>query len=150
MGLPELIRYETESGGKDIDRYRNHFEGLYCNQPIITFDGIVVRFRKTDFDHCFFESSRRRIKNKDQFSDLRSERIDWIKYALESRDSDLFEGWDNTRKRYDSSRRVCLVQGNYIVVIRLTGKSKAQFVTAYVADSAYTLLKIKQSPVWVA
>lgn len=39
-----------------------------------TFDGIAVRFRKRDFDHCFFESSRR-DGGKVDFEHLPPERL---------------------------------------------------------------------------
>ena len=60
-----LVQYGTEA------EYRRHFEQVYCKEPIKTFDGITVRFHKSMFDHCFFESSRRDT-NKDTFSCLRS------------------------------------------------------------------------------
>mgnify|MGYP006971726858 CR=1 FL=1 len=53
------------------------------------------------------------------------------------------------KKRYARSRRVAVVVGDYVVVIRLSNYQKAQFVTAYVADSPSTLAKIKGSPKWV-
>jgi hypothetical protein len=69
------------------------------------------------------------------FSTKRAERIDWIKAALEDPHSERYEGWDKQRKRYDPSRRVTLVMGNYVVVIALKGQQRADFVTAYVADT---------------
>lgn len=141
MAYPPLVQYETEQ------EYRSHFERVYCCGPLQCFDGIAVRFRKNDFDHCFFESSNR-DGVKDQFSTLRAERIDWIKAALQDGQADLFVGWDRTKRRYDHGRRVTLVMGNYVVVIRLTGKLKARFVTAFVADSQRTLDRIKRSPKW--
>jgi len=50
MSYPPLLSYQT------IGEYRAHFERVYCQGPIVTFDGIAVRFRKEDFDHAFFES----------------------------------------------------------------------------------------------
>lgn len=111
------------------------------------FDGIAVRFRKRDFDHCFFESSKR-DGVKDQFSNVRAERIDWIKATLQDDQADLFVGWDGRRKRYDHGRRVALVMEDYVVVIRLTGRRAARFVTAFVADSRRSLERIKASPRW--
>src|SRR6266849_4999336 len=93
---------------------RAHFEAVYCQGPILTFDGIEVRFRNSDFDHCFFESSNR-DGNKDTFSQPRSQRIDWIRAALEDDQADLYQGWDKNRKRYDPNRRVCVVEQNYVV-----------------------------------
>lgn len=141
MAYPPLVQYQT------IDEYRAHYERVYCREPITTFDGIDVRFRKNRFGHCFYESSRRN-QVKDKFSIQRAERIDWIKTALQDPDAELYVGWDGTRKRYDRNHRVTLVVGNYVVVIRLSGTKKAQFVTAYVADSPSTLQKIKGNPKW--
>jgi len=128
VSYPPLVKYRTEA------EYRLHFEQVYCRGSIKTFDGILVRFRKSIFDHCFFESSRR-DKNKDTFSIKRAERIDWIKRALRDPDSERYMGWDKKRKRYNRSRRVTIVMGNYVVVIKLTGTGKADFVTAFLADT---------------
>ena len=141
MTYPPLVKYKTKA------EYVAHYEKVYCTGAIITFDKIVVRFRKSRFSHCFYESTRRN-KIKDQFSRLRAERIDWIKATLEDPNADLYIGWDGKKKRYDRSHRVALVVGDYVVVIRLTGKQSAEFVTAYVADSQSTLAKIKRSPKW--
>src|SRR6185503_19188066 len=124
---------------------RTHFEAAYCQGVILTFDGIEVRFRRSDFDHCFFESTNR-DGIKDRFSQPRSERIDWIRAALEDDQANLYQGWDNVRKRVDPSRRVCVVETNYIVVIALTDATKANFRTAFVADSGRTLQMICNSP----
>ena len=81
MQYPPLVKYET------ITEYRLHFNRVYCQTPIITFDGIQVRFRKNRFDHCFFKSTQR-DQVKDQFSILIAERIDWIKIALQDSAAD--------------------------------------------------------------
>lgn len=142
MAYPPLVCYRT------VDEYRVHFERVYCQGPITTFDGIAVRFRKTLFEHCFYESAGRN-RVKDAFSTLRAERIDWIKAGLQDPNAELHVGWDKNRRRHDANHRVALVVGNYVVVIRLTGRQTAQFVTAYVADTPRTLEKIKGSPRWV-
>jgi len=147
MPYPPLINYRTET------EYRLHFEQVYCKGPIETFDGILVRFRKNMFNHCFFESSNR-DENKDVFSRKRAERIDWIKTALLDRKSERYLGWDKKRKSYSKNRRVTIVMGNYVVVIQLTGKYKANFVTAYMADTKgsngnfSTIEKIRRGPKW--
>lgn len=134
--------------------YRRHYENVYCRGPIRTFDGIAVRFRKRDFNHCFFESTRR-DGSKNVFSRKRAERMDWIKTALQDPNSERYQGWDRVRKRYDKTRRVVVVMGNYVVVIALTGSKTADFVTAYVADTPgrpgqpSTIDKIRSSPKWV-
>ncbi len=127
--------------------YRARFEALYCAGTMATFDGIAVRFRKSDFDHCFFESSQRN-RIKDTFSALRAERLGWIAVALQDATADRFQGWDRDSKTYDKTRRVTLVCGNFVVVIAITGVATARFVTAYVADSPNTLAKLKTSPKW--
>lgn len=131
----------------DAAAYRARFEAIYCAGVVTTFDGITVRFRKSDFDHCFFESSRRN-RIKDTFSPLRAERLEWIAVALQDAAADRFQGWDRNSKTYGKTRRVTLVCGNYVVVIALTGAKSARFVTAYVADTPRTLSKLKTSPKW--
>ena len=74
--------------------------------------------------------------------------MDWIKAALQDSNSDRYIGWDNRRKRYITSRRVAVVMKNYVVIIGLTGVKKADFVTAFVANTKRTLQKIKNSPSW--
>lgn len=139
MSYPPLVNYQSAV------QYKTHFENVYCRKPITTFDGIQVRFRKKDFNHCFFESARLR---DDTFSKERAVRIDWIKTALQDPMSERYLGWNKKRKRYEKNRRVVLVQKNYVVVISLKTESMADFVTAYVADSEYTIMKIKSSPKW--
>jgi len=146
LPYPPLVKYKT------VDEYRTHYEAEYCQGPIATFDSIAVRFRKQRFDHDFFESSKR-DKQKDVFSPIRAERIDWIKRALQDSKAVLCEGWDSKKKRYSKKCRVAVVQGNYVVVIRMTGKGggTADFVTAFVADSPEnpsTIDKILGSPKW--
>lgn len=148
MPYPPLVSYTTEF------EYRAHFERVYCQGAIATFDDIAVRFRKRDFDHCFFESSRR-DGTKDSFSTARAERIDWIQATLQDSNSELYQGWDKKKKSYDRSRRVAVVMGNYVVIIAITGVDKADFVTAYVANTPETvgrpittIDKIRRSPKW--
>ncbi len=142
MSMPPLLSFDNEAA------YRTHFEAIYCKGPIVTFDGITVRFKKTDFDHCCFESNRR-TRQKQYFSLKRAERLDWIQATLKDPGADLRVGWDNTRGRYDRDRRVAVVSGNYIVIIALQDcRSKARFITAYVADTGRTLQLIKTSPRW--
>lgn len=138
---PPLLKLPDESA------YRARFESIYCAGTVMTFDGIAVRFRKRDFDHCFFESSQRN-QIKDTFSPLRAERVEWIAVALQDAAADRFQGWDRVSKIYDKTRRVTLVCGNYVVVIALTGATSARFITAYVADTPSTLAKLKTSPKW--
>ena len=137
MPYPPLVQYKTEL------EYRRHFERVYCRGAIETFDGIQVRFRKTMFDHCFFES----INSKDDtFSQQRAERVDWIKAVLQDDKAELHVGWDNKKKRPAKDRRVAIVVGCYVVIIRIRGK-KADFVTAFLA-SGRSIKLIRKNPVW--
>ncbi|MFZ3046782.1 MAG: hypothetical protein WA151_12780, partial [Desulfatirhabdiaceae bacterium] len=105
MVYQPLVRYKT------VQEYRDHYERIYCQGVIVTFDGISVRFRKEVFDHCFYESTQRNtIKNL--FSSKRAERIDWIKATLQDPNAELYIGWDGKKKRYDRSHRVTLVMGD--------------------------------------
>ena len=141
MTYPPLLALPTEGA------YQRHFEELYCRGPVVTFDGILVRFRKTDFDHCCFESSKR-DSVKDLFSPKRAERLDWIGEALRDPHSDRFVGWDRKTKCHVRNRRVTVVMGGYVVIIALTGTKAARFITAYVADTPASLEKIKAGPRW--
>lgn len=55
----------------------------------------------------------------------------WIKETLQDKTAILKKGWDKKKKKYYQDRRVAIVKGNYVVIIRFTGKLKAKFVTAY-------------------
>jgi len=134
-----LVSYATEA------EYRAHFEATYCQGPVPTFDGYNVRFRKADFDHCFFESSLRN-RVKDTFSLPRAERINWIAETLADASAQLKAGWDRDSRRYRKDRRVALVKGNYVVIIALKGGKLADFVTAYVMDTPESLKKLKALP----
>ena len=124
-----------------------HYNQVYCAGPIPTFDGIMVRFDKRDFLHLFFESSNR-DGNKDTFSTRRAERIDWIKAALQDPKAELFQGYDNKTKVCRPDRRVCVVSGDYVVIIVLTDTKKAKIVTAFVIDDPDVLKSLKASPKW--
>jgi hypothetical protein len=135
---PALVIYATE------DEYREHFRRVYCLGPVMTFDGIAVRFRTGMFDHCFFESIAAR---DDTFSRLRAERIDWIASALQDPSAELFVGWDNKKKRPATNRRVTIVVGDYLTIIQMKGAKDAVFITAFVAGPS-TIAKVRRSPHW--
>ena len=137
-----------------IEDYRLHFHKEYCKGPVQTFDGISVRFRKTVFDHAFFESTKRN-QIKDQFSKERASRMGWIKRVLNDSTAELYVGWNKKNKSYDDKSRVALVVGGYVVIIRFINEINAEFVTAYVANSKpsgiqriSSLAAIRKSPVW--
>lgn len=137
LDYPPLVQYSSEQ------QYRTHFERVYCRGAIATFDGVAVRFRKTQFFHCFFESL---VAKDDTFSQKRAERVDWIKATLQDPTAELRVGWDNQKKRPAKDRRVAIVRGNYVVIIRLRGR-KADFVTAFVAEGR-SIAKIRTNPLW--
>ncbi|MEN8131268.1 MAG: hypothetical protein ABFS45_13955 [Pseudomonadota bacterium] len=138
MAYPPLVHYATEQ------EYRVHFERVYCRGPIQTFDGITVRFRKDQFYHCFFES----VNTKDDtFSPRRAERINWIKAALQDQNAELRLGWDNRKKRPANDRRVAIVVGNYVVIIRIYRRKSAEFITTFVAGQR-TINQIRTNPLW--
>lgn len=137
---PALLELATE------DEYRNHFYAEYCAGPLPTFDGIAVRFRKDNFDHAFFESSSPQSKD-DTFSPDRAKRMDWIKIALMDPGADIRYGYDNKLRQNDNARRVVIVKGNFVVIIRLTSEKQAEFVTCYVATT-WTLEKLRKSKKW--
>lgn len=134
----------------DEAAYRQFYLQTYCNplSPIITFDGIQVKFFPDQFDHAFFESVNRQLADKAQFSTVRAERILWIKDTLEYPTADLRVGWDKKYKSYDKSYRVAVVKHNYVVIIWIKDATNAKFITAYEADKSID--KILGSPVWTA
>lgn len=136
---PDLVEYGSEQD------YQRHFEDVYCRDPIETFDAISVRFQKSQFSHAFFES----IGAPDNtFSKARAKRIDWIKWALQNPGAELYFGWEKKRKRVVTNRRVAIVNGDFVVVIRLIKSDRAVFVTAYVADRG-TIGKIRLNGQWI-
>jgi len=138
LEYPPLLKYKSAA------EYRSYFESNYCQGPIETFDGIKVRFRKRDFNHCFFES----IEEKDDtFSFKRAERVLWIKAALQDPEAELRVGWDNKKKRPAVNRRVAIVMCDWIVVIQMTGQKEAVFKTAFIANER-ALRMIRTNPEW--
>ena len=140
---PALVHYAT------VAEYKRHFERAYCRTSMTTQDGIRVYFKPQKFGHVFYESSQR-DGNKDQFSNVRAERIDWIKATLEHPQAVLFQGWNKDQKCYDPARRVAIAHQDFVVVLEMSlnqaGQLKASFVTCYVADNSIN--KIRTSPLW--
>ncbi|PIR00067.1 MAG: hypothetical protein COV66_08175 [Nitrospinae bacterium CG11_big_fil_rev_8_21_14_0_20_45_15] len=142
MTTPKLIHYNTEQ------EYKKHYERVYCKKPIISFDSIPIVFRKNRFEHAFYESSQRN-NIKDQFSNNRAERIDWIIETLTNPKADLYCGWDKKKRKNDPNCRVSVVYGNYVVIVRLKRTQSGlsgEFVTAYLADNS--IQKIRGNPKW--
>ncbi|MER3125624.1 hypothetical protein ABQG68_09430 [Bacillus pumilus] len=136
-------------GGEQV--YKKIYIEEYCSQKIISYDGYLINFPLSVFEHAFFKSTSRRSQDKAIFCYERAERILWIKKALQDDNLNYYAGWDSKKKRYDHSRRVTLVTpDNYVVVLRITDKlnKRATFVTAYVIDTPNNVQKIKASPIW--
>ena len=90
---PPFLHYKSNQ------EYRKHFELVYCRGPVLTFDGIPVRFRKRDFDHAFFET----VNNKDDtFSVKRAQRMDWIKAALQDPGAERYMGMGQKKEKTQS------------------------------------------------
>jgi hypothetical protein len=147
MTYSELLELATQ------EEYQTLWKSKYCKHPIVTFDGIRVRFRINDFEHAFYESV---LYKDDTFSWKRAQRIKWIEETLQDPTSERFVGWNSAKRKYDYSRRVAIVKESYVVVIGLLekGESEARFITAYVADSfkingkPSTIDKIRSGPQW--
>jgi len=103
----------------DEAAYEKLYLDTYCKSatPIITNDGIQVKFFPERFKHAFYESADRKAADKSQFSSERAERILWIKETLQDPTADLRVGWDKKYKRYDKSYRVAVVKNDYVVII---------------------------------
>lgn len=133
------------------EELREIWRDTYCHKVIKTHDGIRVHFYESNFDHAFYESSKRnqsrnKKKSKDILSSERLSRILWIKDVLEDPTATMYVGFDNKTKRYDRTKRVAVVKGNYVVVIQIYAEGKANFITAYVANNSID--KIEQGPRW--
>jgi len=133
----------------DEAAYRQHFTNTYVRSVVQTHNGIRVHFKAQDFGHAFYESSQRNGV-KDQFSQDRSQRIDWIMHTLTDPTADWYQGWIKAKGIYDASRSVAVASGDFVVVLkfraRRDGVIVANFVTCYYADNS--IGKIRQSPVW--
>ena len=143
LTYPPLIKYQNK-----LDCLK-HFKSKYCNSVIKTHDGYRVIFTENKFNHIFYKRKKRFMHKKTIFSFDKAMRIDWIETALLDKNATLFAGWDRKNKQYDNTRRVCVVQQNYVVVIRFNSKrSIAYFVTSYIADHYAVQLIINNSPLW--
>ncbi len=113
----------------------------YCQDPVSTFDGVLVYCYEDMFDHIFYESTNRQVKDKSILSLNRLEKIYWIKDTLQDGTAILKKGWDKGNKKYFNDRRVSIVKGNYVVIIRFTGLLKAKLVTAYWKEDIENILQ---------
>lgn len=130
------------------DEYRDHYNLVYCKGPIVTFDGIEVRFRKNNFLHlCYVDRSGKKGARSD-FAQERAQRIEWIRDALLDDKTVLYFGWDTWKQRPMLDRRVALVTPhNYVVTIQHTAATTADIVTAFLMD-ADSVTKLKSNKQW--
>ena len=124
----------------DEQDLRSIWKEEYCLKPLVTFDSVKVSFYEDMFDHAFYESANRIAKDKSLLSYNRLEKMYWIKDALQDANAILKQGWDNKEKSYFENRRVAIVKGNYVVILRFTGLLKAKFITAYEKDDISNIL----------
>jgi len=122
------------------EEMRKMWDEEYCQSEIETFDGVMVKFYADMFDHIFYESYSRIEKDKSILSLNRLEKMLWIKDVLRDGSAILKKGWNAKEKEYYEDRRVAIVKGNYVVVIRFTGKLKAKLVTAYEKEDIVNIL----------
>ena len=127
---------------------RQLWSDTYCNDPIITYDGIEVKFYSNMFNHAFFESYNRKEKDKLILSLNRCEKMFWIKDTLEDSSAILKQGWINKTKTYDNNRRVAFVKGNYVVIILIYSVKKARFISAFEINNVDNLKLFLGGPDW--
>ena len=132
------------------EELRQLWKETYCDptNPIFTFDDVQVKFYEDMFDHAFYESDDWKKKDKSILSHNRLEKMFWIKEALEDKDTIRKKGWSRETKSYSDNRRVTLVKGDYMVVIRFTKQNEAKFVTAYQNLNDDNLQLVLESPEW--
>ena len=134
---------------KDENEYRKYYVENYCNNPVKTFDDIMVHFYPNKFDDAFFESEDWSLKDKSIFSRARAERIDWIRYTLQTPKAKLRFGYDSKSNKPRKDRRVALLlPQNYVVIITLLNDKKAKFITAYPINGFRTALLINTMEEW--
>ena len=143
MPLPPYLMLKDEAA------YQQHFMDTYVRADVRTHHGIRVHFKANHFGHAFFESTQRNGV-KDQFSQDRSQRMDWIIHTLSDPAADWYQGWMRAKKTYDTTRSVAVACSDFVVVLkfraRRDGQVVADFVTCYFADNS--IGKIRQSPLW--
>ena len=132
------------------EQLREIWRTEYCQTgtQIFTFDGVLVKFYEDMFDHAFFESESWHKKDKSILSLNRCSKMLWIKDSLQDPDAVLKQGYDNKTKSYFDNRRVALVKGKYVVIIRFVKTKEAKFVTAYEIDNDENLEMFMNGPEW--
>lgn len=143
MPLPPLLNLADEAA------YQAHYEATYVRGNLTTHHGVRVYFARSKFGHAFYESTQRN-GIKDQFSQVRAERMDWIGATLTNPGSTWFQGWDRQRRLYDPVRSVTVAHGDFVVVLQFRadsgGNLRSNFVTCY--DANNSIGKIRTSPAW--
>lgn len=141
---------KIKSQNLSIEELREIWCTEYCKpeNPIYTFDKVLVKFYEDMFDHAFFESANWKHKDKSILSLNRCSKMLWIKTTLEDPEANLKQGYDKKTKTYSDDRRVALVKGNYIVIIRFVRKKEAKFITAFDIDDDETLRIFNGGPEW--
>jgi hypothetical protein len=141
MNLPPLLHLTDEN------EYRDHFQRRYVQMsPLLTFDGIAVRFFDRNFEHAFYFESVRGSGIKSKFSFQRAKRMDWIKAILVDDSVELYR----RIMPNGSLRRIALEPNeNYSVIIQVEEKiRRANFVTAYVVGGSSAITKMRSNPKW--
>jgi len=138
MGLPPLLLLPGEQA------YRAHYEAQYVRRTVKTFDGIPVRFYADQFEHAFYGRAVHRGP-KTALDLARAQRMDWIGWCLGNDSLELYR----RRVKGDLRRLVLEPSTPYVVVIEVrAGGTYGVFITAYVADDASTLPKIRSNNRW--
>ena len=141
MPLPPLLILPDEAS------YRAYFKKTYVvGGPIRIFDGIEVRFFEHNFDHAFYIKSSRNSRKKDKFSSERAKQMDWIKAVLADANAEVYKRVMPNNKL----RRIALSSGEKYAVIIQVEKNfrRANFVTAYVVNSASAYNNMRSNPKW--
>lgn len=140
---PALVQYAA------VEDYRAHYTLKYCAKgaEIRTFDGIRVYFPIGWFDHGFLKSKIYAPGERLFLDQDRAERIDWINWAIENPNAELYQGWLKEKKIVDPTRRVAVVLSSYAVVIQMKQKEGAVIITAF-RPTGETLKKIRSNPKW--
>lgn len=141
MVLPPLLHLPDEMS------YRRYFSEQYVAAiPLVTFDGIRVRFFPAIFDHAFFRDISRSSGDKSLFARERAERMDWIRAILQDSTVELYK-----RQVRGKIRRIALEPAErYAVIIQIRSADGrvADFMTAYVVNSDSALAKMRSNPKW--
>lgn len=139
---------------KTIEEYRNYYHANLCATQIQCHLGFPILFRRDNFEHAFYESTRGTAVKTNIFSFERAARMDEIAPALRGNIENVAwkAGWDRKKKAYSSPNRVCLTSADLAIVLNISRDASkriklGKFVTAYPAGD-HTLSKLKAAPVW--